>query len=744
MSNFFGDASDSEESMYDEDDVSVVDEDDEQLNDGFNKWLKHSDDEASGDDDDGNRGLMSNKDKANDKIQNICDEIDFNFGDDWAESYDLFTNICKLGVEFANKYKTRSIPFLQSLQQCITILGDHKDETKENFEGDNRAWKAFQALNKQVAERALECAKDLERLANGDVAEDEEEKEDDKKVEDWTENGMLEMLREIVTKTKGRANRCEKIVACAEQQGHKHIVVAAAALVCSSRLSEDPNPNFVSTKTWRRSFDALDKALTIAEENNSLTVAENDSDFLLTARRTLVAGGFYALATTLHKAVVSGCQFTEGSSPQYFQRVVDENDMVYLLDRVLAYYVKKGLKKAIVRVSLALLEILSPRRLAAHAALQASLKKRSNHFVTDDLVASVEELHRLVMANNADSETEAIATLYVVYNFAIRDEFYAGRDLMLRSRLHEYFQLKSETFRVLFNRVIVHLGMCAFRVGLFNESVTTLAELCQKTGRELRELIGQKEVHKVRAQSYDEKKELEDRDRLVPPHQQVSATLVEVSNLVLSMLTDVVTETKSPFERTQRSKHFFNLCKRQGNMPLSGPASDDFEKIFAASEAMQKGDVDSTVNYLMSLDAWKYLHEKDATLKLLEDRVKVDCLKVFVITYGSNYESLTLERMAGKFMLTEGAVRAQVSRLLLDNTIVGHWDQAETCLTIERGTMSRLHHLVKECNERVGHFSAYNDQVAHIATHGAGSRSDHRSGRSMWGGGRGRGRGRGN
>jgi hypothetical protein len=741
MSNFFGDASDSDESIYDDSDVEVPEEDDEQLNAGFNKWLKQSDDDESGDDDGNNRGLVSNKDKANDKISNIAENIDFNFGDDWVESHELFTEMAKLAAEYANKFKTRSVPFLTSLQQCVTILQDHTEETKETFEGDNRAWKSFQAVAKMVGERALECAKDLERLASGEEEEDAEE-EDDKKKEDWTETGMIEMLQVVVTKPKARANRCDRIMVCAEQQGHKHIIVAAAALVCSSRLAEDPNPNFVSTKTWRRAHDALAKALTVAEENPSLTVAENDTEFNLTARRTLVSGGFYSLACNLHKEVVKGCQFTEGSSPLYFQRVIDENDAAVLLDRVLAYYVKKGLKKAMVRVAMSLLEIVSPRRLAAHAALQGALKKKGDAaFLTDDLIASIETLHNLVMSNNADSETEAIATLYVIYNHAIRDEYYPARDLMLRSRLHEYYQLKSETFRVLFNRVIVHLGMCAFRVGLFNESISTLSELCQKTGRELRELIGQKEVHKVRAGAYDEKKELEDRDRLVPPHQQVSADLVEKSNLVLSMLSDVVTETKSPFERTQRSKHFFNLCKRQGNMALNGKPADDLEKIFAASTAIQEGAVEETLELLMSLDTWKHVHDKENTLKMLEERIKIDCLKVFVITYGSNYESLTLTRMASKFMLSADVVRSQVSRLLLDNTILGHWDQAEACLTIERGTLPRLHHLVRECNERVGHFTAYNDSVAHVAAHGA-HRSDHRSGRSMWGG-RGRGRGRG-
>jgi translation initiation factor 3 subunit C len=73
-----------------------------------------------------------------------------------------------------------------------------------------------------------------------------------------------------------------------------------------------------------------------------------------------------------------------------------------------------------------------------------------------------------------------------VYHHALHDRFLDARDLLLMSHLQESIYNSTEvSTMVLFNRMMVTLGMSAFRLGRIWDAHQCLSEVCSGRVREL-------------------------------------------------------------------------------------------------------------------------------------------------------------------------------------------------------------------------------------------------------------------
>jgi translation initiation factor 3 subunit C len=79
--------------------------------------------------------------------------------------------------------------------------------------------------------------------------------------------------------------------------------------------------------------------------------------------------------------------------------------------------------------------------------------------------------------------------LCVIYHLALNEKYYEARDLLLMSHLQETVQLTDIPTQVLYNRAMVQIGMCAFRVGLTKDAENCLHDIMQ-TSR-VKELLAQ-------------------------------------------------------------------------------------------------------------------------------------------------------------------------------------------------------------------------------------------------------------
>jgi translation initiation factor 3 subunit C len=258
--------------------------------------------------------------------------------------------------------------------------------------------------------------------------------------------------------------------------------------------------------------------------------------------------------------------------------------------------------------------------------------------------------------------------------------------------------------QILYNRVLVQLGLCAFSLGLIQETVNALTDIVSSGGR-LRELIGQG----ISKMPLNEK---EERRRLVPHHMFINTELVEAVHLIGAMLLEVPNIVAEQFDATKKQATKFFRKNFEVYKNFYGPPETSRDIIMVAGKALQQGNWKACYDYLMSVNIWNKLTQVTAEAqKNLLAKVKEQAFKCYIFIYQNSYDSLDIDQLASKFDITKDYIHSFVSKMVFSKELKAYLDVDSNCLMFERDGHTRLENMALTLSDKLAGFLQNNERI---------------------------------
>lgn len=346
--------------------------------------------------------------------------------------------------------------------------------------------------------------------------------------------------------------------------------------------------------------------------------------------------------------------------------------------------------------------------------------------------------------DNSDERARARAMLCLIYYHAAHDRFHEARDLLLVSHLQDHIQHMDEGTQILYNRMMAQLGLCAYRMGLFEACQTCLHELTG-IGRP-KELLAQG-LSNQRFQDRDAEREKTERRRQVPYHMHINLELLEACHLISAMLLEV--PNMAAEEHDPNRRRISNTFRKQLDIVSSktfvGPPETTRDTVITAALALGACDWRKAAEFLMSLPVWKLWSGGQYNLpkvhEQLLEQLKVVALRTFMLTYAAHYDAISHEHLCEQFELPRNTVHAATSKMMIEEDLPAAWDQPTSTIVMQKVEPTRLQSLALDFADKVAVFVETNERLLSARTggqYGDDGRNNRWGGRRRGGGGGGR------
>lgn len=129
------------------------------------------------------------------------------------------------------------------------------------------------------------------------------------------------------------------------------------------------------------------------------------------------------------------------------------------------------------------------------------LKKKNGEITARTSLDEMDKLSRYIYTKDDTDRIRTRAILCHIYHYAMHDNWFAARDLLLMSHLQETIQHSDPPTQILYNRTMANLGLCAFRQGNIKDAHQCLVDLMM-TGKP-KELLAQGLLPQVDLQFFE-------------------------------------------------------------------------------------------------------------------------------------------------------------------------------------------------------------------------------------------------
>ena len=360
--------------------------------------------------------------------------------------------------------------------------------------------------------------------------------------------------------------------------------------------------------------------------------------------------------------------------------------------------------------------------------LDSSTTPRGVESNVDNLVQT---LSTFLFKHSADL-IRARAYLCQVYFFALHDQYYRARDMLLMSHLQETIGNFPINTQILYNQTLVQVGLCAFRANLVYEAQNTLQEICG-SGRQ-KELLAQGVMMQRYSQVTPEQEKLE-RQRQLPFHMHINLELLECVYLTCSMLLEIplLAQTGSSPDVKKRviSKTYRRLLEFHERQIFTGPAENTRDHIMQASRALAAGEWKKAVELINSIKIWDLMPEPEKVKSMLSAQIQEEGLRTYLFTYAPFYDTLSIGTLTSMFDLEERKVTAVVNKMISQEDLAAALDQVNSAIIFRKGVeLSRLQSLALTLSDKASGLIESNERTLEQRTQGT-SNSFERQGASV-------------
>eukprot|EP01017_Pseudomicrothorax_dubius_P050252 TRINITY_DN947_c0_g1_i6.p1 TRINITY_DN947_c0_g1~~TRINITY_DN947_c0_g1_i6.p1 ORF type:complete len:326 (+),score=92.42 TRINITY_DN947_c0_g1_i6:325-1302(+) len=271
------------------------------------------------------------------------------------------------------------------------------------------------------------------------------------------------------------------------------------------------------------------------------------------------------------------------------------------------------------------------------------------------------------------------------------------------SHLSDSLHTMDSTNQVLYNRVLVQIGLAAFRLGLLSECVNILGELC--CSPKIKVLLGQGLTRGV--------VDKEERRRFYPLHMHISLEVLDSVFLISALLVDTPTLLSETDRRNQslslkKLRAFIDSTER--NYFISSPEqSRDY--IYAAYKELVKGRWRTVYATLLQINLWKTISNPEKVKKVLLSRVKESACRCFIINYGIALDTVDFDYLTRTLEFTPEELRSLISRIALFENQNVSLTEEPAGISIQKKEGSTLQRLAFTLSEKATQLVHHNEKL---------------------------------
>jgi len=421
-------------------------------------------------------------------------------------------------------------------------------------------------------------------------------------------------------------------------------------------------------------------------------------------------------------------QNTDQYSTEYAQQLRHETTIVKLLRQLCKY--QEGLLKG-----------LKGKKGERHATVTDETCKayllliKHLYYKFDNNPATFEELQKMytfIYKNDVTRMHSMSTVLYQIYHLSFHDRWHEARDLWQMSHLQTAIDNPNifiET-RIIYNRTLVQLGLCAFRHGNMIQAHHCLVDI--QSSNRAKELLAQGLLPN-RNQERNAEDEALQRKRMVPFHMHINLELLECAYLVSAMLNEIPYLAQNEFNGRRRmiSKQFHHILRMAERNSINAPPDNIREHLVAASKAMKLGDwkkcVSFTINDKLNKQIWNRFPNPDAVKAMLIEKIKEESLRTYLFTYSQFYSNLSIDWLADNFELEKKKIQSIITKLILsDNSnkedtrfydrdvkgLSASWDGPTDTLVLHGTEPTRLQNIALQMSSKLAAIVDINEKIA--------------------------------